>query len=56
MFTMRVVPAHVEDTDDRPTIVRAVNEKMITVFSGKITTCVDAAKDINKLISENHSN
>ena len=54
MFTIRVVPPHVEDTDERPTMVRTVNEKIITVFSGKITTCVDAAKDINKLIVANH--
>ena len=53
MFTMRVVPPYVEDTDERPTIVRIVNEQIITVFSGKITTCVDAAKDINKLIGGN---
>ena len=54
MFTMRVVPPYVEDTDERPTMVRVVNEQIITVFSGKITTCVDAAKDINKLIVANH--
>ena len=54
MFTTRVVPPHVEDTDERPTMVRTVNEQIITVFSGKITTCVDAANDINKLITSNH--
>ena len=53
MFTMRVVPPYVEDTDERPTMVRVVNEQIITVFSGKITTCVDAANDINKLIASN---
>ena len=56
MFTIRVVPPHVEDTDERPTMVRTINEQVITVFSGKITTCGDAANDINKLISENYSN
>ena len=53
MFTMRVVPPYVEETDERPTVVRTINEQMITVFSGKITTCVDAANDINKLIDAN---
>ena len=53
IFTMRVVPPYVEDTDERPTMVRVVIEQIITVFSGKITTCVDAANDINKLISSN---
>ena len=54
MFTMRVVPPYVEETDERPTMVRTINEQIITVFSGKITTCVDAANDINKLIAANH--
>ncbi len=54
MFTIRVVPPHVEDTDERPTMDRTVNEKIITVFSGKITTCVDAANNINKMIASDH--
>ena len=29
------------------------NEKIITVFSGKITTCVEAAKEVKKIIQEN---
>ena len=53
MFTVRVVPPRVEDTDERPTLVKKINEKIITVFSGKITTCVEAAKEVKKIIQEN---
>ena len=53
MFTVRAVPPRVEDTDERPTLVKKINEKIITVFSGKITTCVEAAKEVKKLIQEN---
>ena len=49
MFTIRVVPPYVEDTDERPTIVKPVSDQIITVFSGKIATCIDAANEINKL-------
>ena len=49
MFTIRVVPPYVEDTDERPTIVKTVNDQIITVFSGKIATCIDAANKINNL-------
>ena len=53
MFTVRAVPPRVEDTDERPTLVKKINEKIITVFSGKITTCVEAANDVKKIIQKN---
>ena len=53
MFTVRAVPPRVEDTDERPTLVKKINEKIITVFSGKITTCAEAAKEVKKIIQEN---
>jgi len=53
MFTVRAVPPRVEDTDERPTLVKKINEKIITVFSGKITTCVQAANEIKKIIQKN---
>ena len=53
MFTVRAVPPRVENTDERPTLVKKINEKIITVFSGKITTCVEAAKEVKKIIQEN---
>jgi len=53
MFTIRAVPPRVEDTDERPTLVKKINEKIITVFSGKITTCVEAAEEVKKIIQKN---
>ena len=53
MFTIRAVPPRVEDTDARPTIVDNINEKITVIFSGKITTCVEAAREVKRLINEN---
>tara|TARA_B110000438_G_scaffold233890_1_gene230103 strand:+ start:1170 stop:2216 length:1047 start_codon:yes stop_codon:yes gene_type:complete len=51
MFTVRAVPPRVEKTDARPTIVKRINKKIITVFSGKITTCVESAKHVEEMIN-----
>ena len=53
MFTIRAVPPRAEDTDERPTLVTKINERIISIFSGKITTCVDAAKQVEKIIIKN---
>jgi D-amino-acid oxidase len=50
MFTVRAVPPRVENTDARPTQVTKIDEKTITIFSGKITTCVEAANEVKKII------
>jgi hypothetical protein len=52
MFTVRTVLPGVEGTDARPTLVRRVSERMITVFSGKIATCVGAAAEVASLVEE----
>ena len=52
MFTIRAVPPRADDTDERPTLVTKVNEKIISIFSGKITTCVEAARETEKIIQE----
>ena len=52
MFTIRAVPPRAEDTDERPTLVTKVNEKIISIFSGKITTCVEAARETEKIIQK----
>jgi len=46
MFTIRTVPAYREYDDARPTIVDRVSEKLVSIFSGKIGTCVDAAEQV----------
>ena len=53
MFTIRAVPPRAEDTDERPTLVTKINEKVISIFSGKITTCVEAAKQVEEIIMKN---
>ena len=53
MFTYRAVPPRVEETDARPTIVKEINNKIVTLFSGKITTCVEAARKVEKIFEKN---
>ena len=53
MFTYRAVPPRVEETDARPTIVKEINNKIVALFSGKITTCVDAARKVEKIFDNN---
>jgi len=50
MYTIRTVLPNVDDTDTRPTIVTAVNDKLINVFAGKFSQCVDAADKVCRLI------
>ena len=53
MFTVRAVPPRVENTDARPTQVNKIDDKTISIFSGKITTCVEAANEVKKIIDTN---
>lgn len=50
-FTTRAVLPGLEDTDARPTVVRLIDERTVTVFGGKISTCVEAAHDVVRLVS-----
>ena len=51
MLTVRIVLAGVEKTDERPTIVTLDNDSnLISVFSGKIDTCVEAANEVKKIL------
>jgi len=53
MFTFRTVLPNREHDDARPTIYEFENDNLITIFSGKIVTCVDTAKNIIKeLVNE----
>lgn len=45
-FVVRAVLAHQEKTDARPTLVRHLDEQVSTIFSGKLGTCVAAARAI----------
>lgn len=52
MYTIRTVLPNVEDTDARPTIVKRITDRVITVYSGKIPTCVEAARQVSSMIKE----
>jgi glycine/D-amino acid oxidase-like deaminating enzyme len=44
MYTVRTVLPNKEATDARPTMVEALDDSVIRIFSGKLGTSVDAAK------------
>lgn len=52
MFTVRAVLPKKDKTDERPTIVKKINDKVITVFSGKIGNCVEAAIRVQEIIDK----
>lgn len=52
MFTVRTVLPGKEKDDARPTLVERVNKGIYSVFSGKISTCVEASKQLLQLIGE----
>jgi|TARA_B110000438_G_scaffold296345_1_gene340897 hypothetical protein len=51
MFTIRAVPPNVDKTDERPTLIRKIDSNIISVFSGKIPTCIQTSNEIEKMIS-----
>lgn len=52
MYTIRAVLPNREKDDARPTMVDWIGEKRLMVFSGKICTCVNAAKSVLKYIED----
>ena len=46
MFTFRTVLPNKEKTDERPTVVTKIDPKTVTIFSGKIGNCVEAAEEV----------
>lgn len=50
MFTVRAVLPGEDATDARPTLVRRTGERTVTVFSGKVGTCVEAARQVLHLL------
>ncbi|KXK62341.1 hypothetical protein AWW66_08925 [Micromonospora rosaria] len=51
MFTVRSVLPNLDRTDARPTLVRRLDERTVSIFSGKIATCVDAARQAVRLVT-----
>jgi hypothetical protein len=52
MYTIRAVLPDRDKDDARPTLVDWISEKRLMVFSGKICTCVNAAKSVLKCIED----
>jgi len=50
MFTYRVVFPNLDETDERPTVVQKIDNRIISLFSGKIPTCVAAANQVVHII------
>jgi hypothetical protein len=50
MYTVRAVFPNTDDTDKRPTQVTDLGNGFVSVFSGKIGTCVDAANDVVRIV------
>ena len=50
MFTFRTVKPNLEKTDARPTLVSLTKPNMVSLFSGKICTCLNAAKEAADII------
>ena len=53
MYTIRTVLPDVDSTDERPTLVSRINEKIINVFSGKLGNCVEVSEKVIKLLNGN---
>ena len=50
MFTIRTVMPYREFDDARPTVVEQIRDNVITVFSGKIPTCIGVAKTVLSIV------
>jgi len=50
MYTFRTVKPNLEKSDARPTLVELINSNTVSMFSGKICTCLEAAKEAANLI------
>jgi hypothetical protein len=52
MYTIRTVLPNRDHDDARPSVVREVSDDVITIFSGKIGTCVKVANKVIELIKK----
>jgi glycine/D-amino acid oxidase-like deaminating enzyme len=52
MYTFRTVLPNVEKTDERPTLVYKVNDRLINIFSGKLGNSVQAAIQVLEIVNE----
>ena len=52
MFTIRAVLPFRDHDDARPTIVENIDNRMVSVFSGKISTCISSAKEVYNILKK----
>jgi len=52
MYTTRVVFPYRDHDDARPTVVENIDNKYITVFSGKIPTCINASDEVLNIVKD----
>lgn len=52
MFTVRTVYPYHEHDDARPTVVERIDDKLISVYSGKIPTCVATADEVVNMLAD----
>ena len=50
IYVIRAVKADVDDTDERPSEIINHGNGLITIFSGKVVTCVDIAQKVAEII------
>ena len=51
-FVVRTLKKNVEKTDERTGEIQIIDQKFISVLSGKWNTCVHVANKINKILSK----
>ena len=56
MYTIRTVIPYREHDVARPTIVEKIDDKIISLFSGKIPTCIDAAEEVLQMVKDKEQN
>ena len=52
MYTIRTVLPNLEATDARLTEVRRLDDRLISIFSGKVGNCVEAARQVVTLLGQ----
>jgi len=55
-FCVKTTLSNVDKTDKRPTVINQINKKIITVFAGKIPTCISTAQKISKIVDNINKN
>ncbi len=53
MFTIRTVLPRVDATDERPTLVRKLDDRVFTIYSGKVGNSIKAARTVLEFLRVN---